>query len=304
MNKIKPKMLQKGDTIAIISPSGYVSYQEKFEVAKQYFEDKGYKVKIFPNAKNKNNYLAGSDDERLQDLQDAFSDNNVKMILTSRGGYGAARIIDKIDYSIIKDNPKIFCGYSDITAFHSAIYKKTGLITFLAPFALADFGVENVDKYTEESFWNIFNSNFLNENLKNAFEYTCINKGIIEGELIGGNLCVLTSILGSEFKPDFENKILYIEDVNEPLYKIDRMLTQLKLNKVFEKVKGILVGKFSSDETDFDNKILDLLKEIKIPCGYGFSATHETNKATLPLNVNYKIDFSKGQVSLLENYLI
>jgi len=304
MMKLKPKALQKGDTIAIISPSGYVSYPEKFDVAKEYFEQKGFNVKIFPNAKNKNNYLAGTDKERISDIENAFLDKDVKMILTSRGGYGAARILDKINYEIINNNPKIFCGYSDITAFHSGIYKKTGLVTFHGPFALFDFGSENIDKYTEENFWNTLTSNKIDTKITNAFNYTSINNGLAEGELIGGNLCVLTSLLGSEFAPDFEGKILFIEDVNEPLYKIDRMLNQLRLNGCFDKIKGLLVGKFSCEnDEDFETKVKALLKEINIPCGYGFSSSHELQKTTLPLNVNYQIDFSSGNVVIKEKYL-
>ena len=303
MIKLKPKALQKGDTIAIISPSGYVNYPEKFDTAKAYFEKKGYNIKIFSNAKNQNNYLAGTDEERISDIENAFADNTVKMLLTSRGGYGASRIIDKINYEIIKNNPKIFCGYSDITAFHSAIYKKTGLITFHGPFALFDFGAENIDTYTEENFWNTISNNNTNTTIENAFEYTSIKEGLVEGELIGGNLCVLTSILGSDFAPDFNNKILFIEDVNEPLYKIDRMLNQLRLNGCFDKIKGLLVGKFSCEEKDFDTKVKSLLKELNIPCGYGFSASHELQKATLPLNVNYKIDFENGKIVITEKYL-
>jgi len=303
MKKLKPKALQKGDAIAIISPSGQVSYQEKFQKAKEYFENQGFLVKIFPHAKNKENYLAGKDNERIEDFKNVFLDKNVKMILTSRGGYGAARIIDKIDYEIVKNNPKIFWGYSDITAFHSAIYKKTGLITFHAPFALADFGADNIDNYTEKTFWKIISNNYINQHIENSFEYTCINKGVISGELVGGNLCVLTSILGSPFEPDFNDKILFIEDVNEPLYKIDRMLSQLRLNGIFNKIKGLLVGKFSSDEKDFDNNVIKLLQEYDIPCGYGFSASHELQKTTLPLNVKYNVDFSSGEVLITENYL-
>ncbi|MCR4880770.1 MAG: LD-carboxypeptidase [bacterium] len=303
MEKLKPKALQKGDTIAIIAPSGHVSYQEKFETAQKYFENLGYEVKIFPNAKNKNGYLAGTDEERIFDLEAAFCDKNVKLIMTARGGYGAARILDKIDYKIIKNNPKIFCGYSDITAFHSAIYKKTGLVTFHAPFALADFGSETVDEYTERNFWKRITKNDLSE-VENAFAYTCVNGGKVSGELVGGNLCVLTSILGSGFEPDFKNKILYIEDVNEPLYKIDRMLAQLRLNGIFKEIKGLLVGIFSSDEEDFDKKVIELLKELETPCGYGFSASHETPKATLPLNIKYEADFKTGKIKLLEDYLL
>ena len=306
MEKLKPKVLQKGDNIAIISPSGYVSYQEKFENAKKYFESKGYEVTVFPNAKNANNkhkYLAGEDSERLEDLQKAFEDKSIKAILTARGGYGALRLLDKIDYKMIQKNPKIFCGYSDITAYHCAIHKKTGLVTFHAPFALADFGSEQIDKFTEENFFNILTQNNINKPLHNAFEYLCIQKGTVQGELIGGNLCTINSLLGTGFEPNFENKILFIEDVNEPAYKIDRMLAQLKLCGVFKKIKGLLVGKFSNEEENYQEKIIDILKELQIPCGYGFSATHELQKNTLPLNVKYEINFANGEILVKENYI-
>ncbi len=304
MEKLKPQALKKGDKIAIISPSGSVNYQEKFEKAAHYFESKGFEVEIFPNAKKSNGYLAGRDEERLSDLMKAFFDKSIKVILTTRGGYGALRILDKIDYKIIKENPKIFCGYSDITTYHTAIFKKTGLVTFHAPFALFDFGADEVDPYTERNFFNILEKNFVGQPIENAFEYSCVNNGIATGELVGGNLCTLLSLMGTEFQPDFKNKILYLEDVNEPLYKIDRMLSQLKLCGVFEEIKGLLVGKFSCAEAEFHKKIKELLKEYEIPCGYGFSATHELQKMTLPLNVEYEIDFKIGEVKIVENYLI
>ena len=303
MNKLKPKALKPGDTIGIISPSGYVSYQEKFVSAKKYFEQKGFKVKIFANATKCKDYLAGEDAQRLCDLHSAFEDSEVNAILTSRGGYGATRILDKIDYELIKNNPKIFCGYSDITALHSAIHKKTGLITFHAPFALFDFGSKSIDIYTENNFYKNLGSNQLNHPLENAFEYNCIKEGEITGKLIGGNLCVLTSLLGTPFAPDFQDKILYLEDVNEPLYKIDRMLTQLRLCGVFNKIKGLLVGKFSSAQEDFQEKVINLLAQYDIPSGYGFSATHELNKTTLPLNIDYRIDFGNGNIRITEEYL-
>lgn len=303
MEKIRPQTLQKGDTIAIISPSGNVSYVEKFAVAERYFLQKGYKVKIFPNAQNHNDYLAGEDNERLDDLMNAFSDSSIKAILTTRGGYGALRILDKIDYEVIKNNPKIFCGYSDITAFHSAIYKKAGLVTFHSPFALFDFGVDEVDEYTQRNFFKNLSANNIKKPLENAFDYTSVKAGCTKGELIGGNLCTLLSLLGTGFEPDFEDKILYLEDVNEPLYKIDRMLSQMKLCGIFGKIKGLLVGKFSSAQADFDLKVINLLRELDIPCGYGFSATHELSKTTLPLNVEYEIDFGSGEIVILENYL-
>lgn len=306
IKKLKPKKLKIGDKIAIITPSGYVSYQEKFAQAKEYFENKGLKVKIFKNAKKQDNYLGGSDKERLDDFMQAFRDETVDAIFTSRGGYGAMRILDKIDYEVIKNHPKIFVGYSDITAFHAALFKKAGLITFLAPFGVADFGSKKVDKYTEECFFNNLSQNN-KEVLENVFEYKCFNKGDVSGELVGGNLTLINSLLSTPYSIDFENKILFIEDVNEPLYKIDRLLTQLYLAGIFSKVKGVLIGKFSSNEKEFENNLFKFLKDfskkINIPFGYGFSSSHETEKNTLPLNVCYEFSAKIGNLKIVEDYL-
>ena len=304
---LKPKQLQKGDTIAIISPSGSIPYPEKFERAKKHFEAEGYKVLIYPHARNKAGYLAGSDEERLSDLMEAFSNLDVTMILTSRGGYGATRYLDQINYDIICSNPKIFVGYSDITALHSAIFKNTGLVTFHGPFALQDFGGETVDEYTEKSFWNTISGN---KEIENVFDYTPIYGGKTTGQLVGGNLTVLTCLIGTEFLPDFKGKILFLEDVQEPLYKLDRMLTQLRLSGVFDEIGGLLIGKFSDigeNQAEQEKLAIDLVKDLtqslNIPVGYGFSASHLTQKATLPLNVEYEFNASSGELIVLEDFL-
>ena len=154
MNLIKPKNLKIGDTIAIIAPSGEVNI-EKINSAVKYFESKGYNVKLGNNLTKCKNYLAGSDTERAEDLNNAFLDEEVNAIICARGGYGAIRLLDKINYDVIKNNPKIFCGYSDITALSAIILKNTGLINFSGPMAQSDFS-NDINTFTENKFFECF----------------------------------------------------------------------------------------------------------------------------------------------------
>lgn len=303
LNKIYPKSLQKGDKIAFISPAGAVSYQEKFEKAQRFFENLGYPVVIMPNAQKIDGYLAGSDEGRLDDLMKAFADKSISAIITNRGGYGCSRLLDKIDYDVIKNNPKIFVGYSDITALHCAFYKYAGLITFHGAFSLSDFGCDQVDEYTKTSFFDALEGRILNKPLVNKFEYTSIVDGEVQSPLCGGNLTVLCSLLQTPYFPDLDGRVLFLEDVAEPLYKIDRMLYQLELAGILGQIKGLLIGKFSGlgeNQAEAEGYLFEMLKKLtlkyKIPVGYGFSASHEVPKATLPLNVEYYFNSSNGEL--------
>lgn len=310
--KIKPEKLKKGDTIGVISPSGAVKEKKMLEKAVNYFENKGYRVKPAPHILDQNAYLAGKDADRLNDLENFFRDKEVKAIVCSRGGYGASRLLDKINYQIIKDNPKIFVGYSDITAFLNVFSQKTDLITFHGPLFVSDFGADRVDSYTEEVFFNLLSKNNKTPfKYPNPIEYHCIIPGEITGELIGGNLAVLCGLVGTPYMPDVEGKILLLEDVGEPLYKIDRMLTQLKLSRVFEKISGLLFAEFSSVLKADNNEVnrytpLDIVSEITkgmdIPVGYGFPAGHSRQKATLPIGMEYFFNSEDFQLKTVEIY--
>jgi len=243
---IKPKKLKKGDTIAVISPSGAVKEDKFFKPSIEYFENNGYKIKIAPHAEDKKAYLAGADKDRLSDLMSFFEDESVNAILCSRGGYGSYRLLANIDYEKININPKIFLGYSDITALLISILNRSNLITFHGPLFLSDFGTSKVDKYTEKNFFDILTGNIeLPFKYSNPINYECIKSGQAEGELIAGNLAVFAGLLGTPYFPDVTGKILLLEDVGEPLYKIDRMLMQLKLAGVFDKIAGLLFGEFT-----------------------------------------------------------
>lgn len=311
--KIKPQKLNKGDTIGVISPSGAVKEIKLFENAVKYFETRGFSIKTAPHALDKREYLAGNDENRLSDLENFFMDDEIKAIFCSRGGYGTFRILNNINYGLIRDNPKIFMGYSDITALLCNFYGKSGLVTFHGPLFASDFGKDEVDEYTENVFWEIFMKNpKIPYEFNNPLRYHCIKPGKAEGTLIGGNLAILCGLLGTPYMPDFSGKILLLEDIGEPLYKIDRMIMQLKLAGVFEKISGLLFSEFSSvinsENTDVNkfnalDVVSELTSDLKIPVGYGFPAGHSDKKATLPIGVSYFFNSEDFQLLLTEEYL-
>lgn len=304
-----PKKLCPGDTIGIISPAGVVKDDCFWSSTVNFFENYGYKVKIAANAINKNGYLAGKDEERLYDLNEFWEDDEIKAIICSRGGYGCHRLLDKIDYEKMTFNPKIFIGYSDITALLSAFLTHSKITVFHGPLALSDFGCEDTDEYTITNFFNILEGKAkLPFTYQNPLNYQCIKEGTSEGELIGGNLTVLSALLGTPYFPEVKGKILFLEDIAEPVYKIDRMISQLKLAGVFEEISGLLFSEFtlipdSDDENLLINTIKYLSKDFDFPIGYGFPSGHGKVKATLPLGIRYSFSSLHGNLTILDKYL-
>ncbi len=295
MNLIKPKNLNQGDTICIIAPSGEVD-EQKILKAKQYFENKGFKVKLGSNITKQKNYLAGEDQERLNDLENAFIDKSVNAIICARGGYGAIRLINKIDYNLIKNNPKIFCGYSDITALSAMIFKNTGLITFSAPMAQSDFSSDKINEFTESKFFQTLTQNISEIEPTNLKIY---KSGKAKGLLIGGNLSTLTSLCGVDFIPK-EDFILFAEDLNEPAYKIDRYFTQLLNIETFKThLKGIILGDFLDldNEKYFDDLIYSIANEYDIPILGGYPISHSDTKATIPYGAMAEIEDDRIKIS-------
>lgn len=268
-------MLKKGDTIGIISLAGACE-KEKINKAKLNLEALGYKVILSQNIYDENNYLAGSDEDKIHELHSFFKNPEIKLILNARGGYGSIRLINKIDYDIIKNNPKIFCGFSDITALLLMFYKKCGLKTFHGPMACSDFGVDNINKFTYEHFIKTIN----NEPLE--FQGNSIQDfGSVKGILWGGNLATVTSLCGQDFIPD-EDFIFFTEDLNEPVYKIDKMFTQLFNIEQFKKYcKAIVLGDFLNIDNDI--WLDDFVKTLPVTTIKGFKITHACEKITIPI---------------------
>lgn len=282
MNLIKPNKLQKGDTIAIIAPAGNVE-ENKILNSIKYFENQGYKIKLGKNIFKTDRYLAGSDSERLEDLHNAFKDEEIKAILCARGGYGCLRLLDKIDYNLIRNNPKIFCGYSDITALSLMFLKHSGLITFSSPMPKGDFQPDSIDKFTEDKFWQALNSNNITIIAKSFKTY---KKGEAKGIILGGNLATISSLCGLDFIPD-DRFIFFAEDLNEPVYKIDRSFRQLiNIKKFRNKVSGIILGDFIGTEEyneQLDYLFSEISSELNIPVFGGYQITHAKSKITVPI---------------------
>lgn len=304
MNLIKPKKLNKGDTIGIIALSGAIESKENILRAKKYFEDKDFKVILSENIFDQNRYLAGTDEKKVEELHKFFVNPEIKMILCARGGYGAIRLLDKIDFDIIKNNPKIFAGYSDVSALQAMILKKTGLITFYSPMAQGDFGLEEISKGAEKSFFGTIQNTKdleLSPDKKKSKTYF---EGEAKGVLFGGNLATIASLCGQDFIPD-EKFIFFAEDLGEDTYKIDKMMTQLLNIPQFRKnLTGIILGDFLDvkNKKHFDELFFEIGEKYKIPILSGFKITHAKEKITLPYGA--KAEFTTtNKILKIETFL-
>lgn len=303
MNIIKPKKLKKGDTIGILAVSGRIKEYENILKAKSFFEKEGYNVIISDTCKTYHNYQAGNnDDECINALYNFFEDTSIDAILCARGGYGTLKLINKIDWSVIKNTPKIFAGYSDITILLNKIFQETGLITFHSPMANGDFADE-IQKYTKENFFKTLKGE---ATYFEAERYNTFYSGVTEGILWGGNLSSLISLCGTNFIPN-KDLILFLEDLNEPIYKIDRMLTQLfNIEDSKEHIKGIAIGEFKDveDKRKLDELFQTIANELKIPMCDGFKITHNKIKETIPIGAEAILDANTGRISLKNQYTI
>lgn len=309
MRIVKPKKLKPGELIGIVSPASSPDDYLRVEKGVKYLEKNGYKVTVGKNVGKYNGYLAGTDEERLDDLHKLFKNKEVRAIICVRGGYGAPRMLDKIDYPLIKANPKIFVGYSDITALQMAFLKQTGLVTFAGPMLAVDL-YDEVNSYTEDFFWRMLTSEKkmgkveLPEN-ENIFKLT---KGSGKGVLVGGNLALIASSIGTAYLPSFKDAILFLEDVGELPYRIDRMLSQVKLSGILKEISGVILGSFTDcNEHDPMKKTLSLgevidgyFGSLKIPVVYNFPHGHIPEKATLPFGVRVKVNATNETVEYTE----
>ncbi|OEY73540.1 S66 peptidase family protein [Salegentibacter salarius] len=312
---IIPQGLKEGDTVGVVSPSSAIFETEPYEIAKENLEAMGLKVKFGDFVKGRYGHLAGTDEERAGELNEMFRDENIQAVMALRGGSGAARILDKLDYETIKNNPKIFIGYSDITALHLAIYEKTGLVSFHGPLAVSTWNSFSFD-YFKRLLFDKEKITFTNPTDKGdnlvqiENRIRTIREGEASGRLIGGNLSVLTGIMGSEYFPtDWEGNILYLEDVGEQIYAVDRMMSQLQLGGVLDKISGFVFGKCTScnpggsgyGSLTMEEVIDHYIKPLNIPAFSGAMIGHIDDNVTIPNGLKAKINAIKGSIELLEN---
>lgn len=311
----KPKRLAKGDTIGVIAPASSLS-AEDFNKALQNLADLGFKTKVGKYARGKKGFLAGTDKERLEDVHWAFRDTEVDAVWCVRGGYGVSRLLPDVDFKLIKNNPKIFIGYSDITALHTAIYQNCGLVTFHGPVAAS-----YPSDYTKNHVLNVLTNpsapykielspdNVAKES--NLFKTEVITKGKTRGKIIGGNLSLLSALAGTPFGlRNTKGKLLFVEDVGEQPYRIDRMLTQLRQSIDMRQLAGIVLGIFEdcNPKTTDTQSLMDVLKDrlgdLGIPVIYGLSFGHIRDQFTLPIGIEAELDTENATMTFLETGVV
>lgn len=296
-----PPYLKTGDTIGIVCPAGYMPF-EKAQVCINTLQDWGFKVKVGKTlGGNSDNYFSGNDAERLNDFQQMLDDKEVKAILCGRGGYGVSRIIDEINFKHFQKHPKWIIGFSDITVLHAHIFSNYKIASIHAPMAAA---------FNDDGYKNEFVLSLKNMLQGDKMRYTSaphiFNKtGKASGELVGGNLTLVTHLLGSPSELKTKKKILFLEDVGEYLYNVDRQLYQLKRAGKLEELAGLIIGGFtdSKDTTRPFGKtiyeiIRDVVSEYDYPVCFDFPVSHDTKNYALKIGAMCVLDVGKDSVVL------
>ena len=278
------KGLKQGDIIGIIAPASPVT-DEEIQPAIKIIKQLGYSILEGDHLYDSKGYLAGSDEDRLNDLHEMFLNDNVKAVLCARGGYGTPRLLDKVDYNLIKRKPKLFIGYSDITALLLAVLHKTGLAVWHGPMLR---GKEGREENLKKLFDLLSSGGRINFTLNAGY---VMKEGKARGRLLGGNLSLISALLGTPFLPSFKNSILFLEDRGESLYRIDRMLTQLRLSGALEGVRGVITGNFKDcgDAVEINKLILDNTSQ-DVPVYTSFPAGHCKENLPLPFGVEAELN--------------
>lgn len=309
MRIIKPKRLKHGDVIGICAPASPPPSEEKLHRGVQYLERIGFRVKLGKHILKKYGYLAGSDQQRASDLNDFFSDSKIKAIFTARGGYGSHRILPLLNYDVIKLNPKVLVGYSDITALHLSLLSKAGLVTFSGPMAAVEMS-SGLSGKAEELFWDMLMSTDPPPPMKGGSTTSDIfhRKGIAVGRLIGGNLSLVTALIGTPYFPLIKNPILILEEIDERPYRIDRLLQQMKLSGILHKARGIALGNFISCMPEKGKPSLtlreifkDALREYKNPVVSGFQYGHQKSSTCFPIGTRVRLDAQNDNIEFLDS---
>ncbi|HHU55219.1 MAG TPA: LD-carboxypeptidase [Acholeplasmataceae bacterium] len=304
---MKVKRLLKGDTIYFLCPSFKCQMEsQRIKNLENIIHNLGYKIKYGKTCFLSNGYLAGTDGERIKDLEDAFLDNEVKAIICLKGGYGASRIVDKLNYQIIKKNPKIFMGFSDITVLLNAFYQKANLPTIHGEMGIF-LGRNDIDQDSIDDFKDLLEMPMKNRVLTHP-SIKALSEGVTQGVLVGGNLSLITNLIGTPYDIDFNNKIVFIEEVDEAPYRIDRMFAQLRLSGKLEQAKGFIFGHFTNcvSESQEHQQVTELISEyfIKLnkPIIINFPSGHEFPFLNLPIGLQVELDANAKIIKIIEEY--
>ena len=315
---IKPRKLKPGSGVGLVSPAGTTYVTEDINIVQDAVKALGLVPYLAPHLLDQYGYLAGKDQDRAKDINKFFAEPNIDILLPIRGGWGCARILPYLDYNLIKNNPKVMVGFSDLTALLMAIYTQSGLVTFHGPNGMTSWRTAQVNSFkkalfTEEKI------NFKNQRdrdddnrlmqVKNRIQ--TITPGTARGKIIGGNLSVLSAIIGSPYVPDFTNHILFIEDVGEDIYRIDRMITHLKVAGILDKISGFIFGECTNclpsggyASLTLEEVLNDHIKPLAIPAWMGAQIGHIEPILTFPMGVEVEINANNGTITYLESGVI
>ena len=310
---IKPRRLQPGDTVGIVTPATATYQQVELDIVRESLQALGLSVRVGEHVMSRYGSLGGSDRDRASDINRFFADRDVRAIVPTRGGWGSARLLPYLDYDAIRRNPKVLVGYSDITALLNGIHARTSLVTFHGPngggrwdawsldyFKRVLFGAETV------MFTNPKTTNDRNVLTQIEHRTRTIAPGRARGRLLGGNLSVLTGILGSPHVPNFDDAILFLEDVEEQPYRVDRMMTSLRLAGILDRVRGVVFGTCSNctpgsggyASFTLEEILNDHLRPLKVPAWQGAMIGHDMPQWTLPVGLEVEIDATAGTITM------
>jgi muramoyltetrapeptide carboxypeptidase len=309
-----PKRLRQGDTVALIAPASAPEDPQAIDRSIALLERKGFNVKLGRNARKRLGYLAGTDRERAGDLMAAFADRGLKGIYCLRGGYGTARLLPMLDYNVIRTNPKVFVGFSDITSLHCAFVSKANLLTFHGPMVASYLIKKDFPRYSREKLFDLITKPVAPGSIRRGYTdqtVKILRRGSAKGQLIGGNLSVLCALIGTPYEPEFRGRIIYLEELEEKPYRIDRMLTHLANAGVFEKVAGVAMGVCIDCEDPKANRakgfrqsledvLRDRLGRLGVPVVVGLPFGHGPHNAALPVGGQAVLDAEKGDLILTE----
>jgi muramoyltetrapeptide carboxypeptidase len=310
----RPDRLHYGDTIGIIAPASAPPDPKNIDRSVAVLERLGFKPRLASNVRKRWGYLAGSDRDRASDLMMMFADRKVKAIICVRGGYGTGRLLARLDYQIIRANPKIFVGYSDITSLHCAFLVKSNLVTFHGPMLNSDFVKKDLPDFTLESFLKTLMQPSAPGSIRAGYKrktITNLRRGIVSGPLMGGNITLLCASVGTPWQPSFKNQVLFFEDLDEVPYRFDRMLTQMLNAGLLQQVAGIAIGVNANchdpkakHAKEYRQTLEDVFKDrllpLKVPIVAGLPFGHIPLNATLPIGVRVTLDAVKGDLTIDE----
>lgn len=311
---LKPARLKAGDPVGLVAPANATFNTVELDIARESLEALGLKVRVGEHLRDRHGYLAGTDRARAADINGFFADDSVSAVLPIRGGWGSARLLPLLDYDAVRRNPKIVLGFSDVTALLVGLHAKTGLVTFHGPNGMGRWDAFSLDfvkrvLFDAEAvtFAAAPRTNDRNVLVPTEGRIRAITPGTARGRLIGGNLTVLSAIAGSSYLPEWDDAILFLEDVREDIYRVDRMLTTLKLAGILDRIRGFIFG--TCDECGpgegfgaltFEELWADHVAPLKIPAWAGATIGHGMPQWTLAVGGEVEIDASAGSIRMLE----